>query len=236
MFLWILVVNFTLPPLVFGQNSSENQSEFELKPQPESWNKIKQDPDLQYPTDEIGKGDGFWDFLTVISEFLERVFGKDSILSDRDFILNTLYVISILLIIFAIYKISPHKFKGLFSKANRKVSLAYDIHEENIHEINFEEELEKAIASSAYRLAIRLKYLHVLKILSDQHLIEWEESKTDYQYLQELKKTTVYNHFEQLSYHFTYVWYGHFEVNEVSYKNVDIPYQAILNHNKSTVL
>jgi hypothetical protein len=103
--------------------------------------------------------------------------------------------------------------------------LAYSEFEENIHEIDFDTEVEKAAAVNNYRLAVRLLYLKVLKQLSDNGLINWQINKTNTHYASELTNTEQQAAFKQLTRQFEYVWYGDFLINSDIYKKISPLFQ-----------
>lgn len=81
---------------------------------------------------------------------------------------------------------------------------------ENIFEMNFEREIQKAIETKNYRLAIRLMYLRTLRDLSNRSLINYTHEKTNSDYLFQLAGTPYYKNFFKLTRSFDYTWYGHF--------------------------
>lgn len=88
--------------------------------------------------------------------------------------------------------------------------LDYAIKEENIHEVNFAEEIDLAVEQKDFRKAMRLIYLYTLKLLSNHGVIEWLPSKTNHDYQYEIKNDEYQQQFTTLSYYFEYVWYGEF--------------------------
>lgn len=91
-----------------------------------------------------------------------------------------------------------------------KEGIGYTVDQENIHEINFPLEIERALANEDYKKAIRLLYLYTLKLFSDHKLIEWRPSKTNHDYAYEIEKENCRTSFSAISYIFDYVWYGDF--------------------------
>ena len=104
-------------------------------------------------------------------------------------------------------------------------TLAYTESLENIHEINFDQEIEKAIAQHNYRLAVRLLYLKCLKQLSDQGLIRWQTDKTNSAYIYELNDPAIRQAFTLLTRQFEYVWYGGFTIDGGAFKNINQLFQ-----------
>lgn len=85
---------------------------------------------------------------------------------------------------------------------------------ENIHDIPYDTAIQQAIREKNYRLAVRLMYLQSLKLLSDRQLIEWNENKTNWQYVYELKDGNLRHAFRDITSVFEYVHYGQMQVPE----------------------
>lgn len=92
--------------------------------------------------------------------------------------------------------------------------------DENINTINFDSDIERAVSSGNYRLAVRLLYLKCLKQLSDKGHIEWKIDKTNHAYINELKDDTRRSAFSLLTRRFEYVWYGEFVIDSRSYQDI----------------
>jgi hypothetical protein len=100
---------------------------------------------------------------------------------------------------------------------------------ENINTIDFDTEIEKAVAAHNYRFAVRLLYLRCLKQLSDSGLIEWKIDKTNYAYLNDLKNDGQRVAFGSLTRKFEYVWYGEFLIDASLYGDIS---SSFSNFNK----
>jgi len=107
----------------------------------------------------------------------------------------------------------------------RKVDVPYSESLENIHEINFDDEIEKAITQNNYRLAVRLLYLKCLKQLSDMQLIQWQIDKTNTAYIHELTDPGQQQTFKLITRQFEYVWYGNFGIDKQAFSNIDALFQ-----------
>lgn len=101
----------------------------------------------------------------------------------------------------------------IFSKRSKETILPYDVITENIHDIDYDQELNRLISEGKYRLAVRLLYLQSLKKLSDAQIIQWQPDKTNYNYLMEISKPELRNNFSRLTIQFDYIWYGDFPVD-----------------------
>ena len=111
--------------------------------------------------------------------------------------------------------------ENIFSKKSKETILPYDVISENIHEIDYEQELKRLISENKYRLAVRLLYLQALKKLSDADLIQWQPEKTNYNYLTEINKPELKNDFSKLTLQFDYIWYGDFPVDADKFEPIN---------------
>jgi len=105
----------------------------------------------------------------------------------------------------------------------------YSLKEENIHEMNFSEEINLAVEQKDFRRAIRLVYLFTLKLLSDRKIINWIPSKTNHDYLLEIQSENFKKPFSTLSYYFEYVWYGDFQADETQYREMQKTLSSLQN-------
>ncbi|RYG17032.1 MAG: DUF4129 domain-containing protein, partial [Chitinophagaceae bacterium] len=121
--------------------------------------------------------------------------------------------------------------ENIFSKKSKETILPYDILNENIHEIDYETEIQKLIDQRKYRLAVRLLYLRSLKKLSDAEIIKWQPEKTNYNYLTEISKPEIKNEFGLLTHQFDYIWYGDFPVDAQKFE----PINQSFNHFNSQI-
>ena len=85
-------------------------------------------------------------------------------------------------------------------------------YEEDLFTINFQSEINKALDSDNYRLAIRLWFLRTLRQLNNNEIIVYKPTKTNSDYLFQLHGTPYYKSFFKLSRIFDYVWYGKFQL------------------------
>ncbi|MDI9366573.1 MAG: DUF4129 domain-containing protein [Flavobacterium sp.] len=189
----LLLDSSTVTVRAFNDSSYKNDPAFvyeEMPPQTETW------------WDRMWRK--FWKF---IDQLLSTNGGKQ-------FFTWGLLVIALGVLGFLVYKFTGMSKSGFFGK-NGDASLAYQVDEDNIHELNFKAAIEKAIANNNYRLAVRLLYLQTLKQLTDNGLINWRINKTNATYVQELAGYQQQNNFIELTNYFDRVWYG--EAN-ISYK------------------
>jgi hypothetical protein len=163
--------------------------------------------------------DRFWAY------FWNKLFGKlsNSPLAGA-FIKYTLLALAVALLVYVSFKlVGMDAVKLWMGQANK--TLHYTESLENIHEINFDAEIEKAIALHNYRLAVRLLYLKCLKQLSDNELIRWQTDKTNSAYIYELNDPSLRQAFTLLTRQFEYVWYGGFSIDSNAFKNINQLFQ-----------
>jgi hypothetical protein len=183
------------------------------------------DRDFQYNVSEV-KDPNWWERLKNYFIYLLR-----SLLNSNSFgpaLTIFMYITCAAMIIYVIMKLMNIEIMKIFGKKeNVSGSFSYQLHDENIHEINFEEELRKAVKDENYRLAVRLYYLLALKTLSEQGCINWKPGKTNSEYLVELHNDQVKSLFVELNKYFEYAWYGNFEIKQQSYSKVKKTFQSM---------
>ena len=100
---------------------------------------------------------------------------------------------------------------------------------ENIFEINYSEEIYKAVNAENYRLAIRLMYLQLLKDLSQKGIIQYKQERTNNDYVAQLNSTDYHKSFFHLTRNFEYVWYGQFKIKTEAFKTMQSDFVSFKN-------
>ncbi|MDR2147280.1 MAG: DUF4129 domain-containing protein [Tannerella sp.] len=131
-------------------------------------------------------------------------------------ILISVFVLIVAAIVYFIYLKRPE----LFLRAKRTGSLQYDIEEENIHAIDFDTEIAKALSVKDFRYAVRLVYLQTLRFLSEQKLIDWQIHKTPTDYRYELQNLSMKPHFSELTNEFLKVRYGNYDASATLFEKM----------------
>lgn len=129
------------------------------------------------------------------------------------------YALIIAAIVLIIVLLVKTDIRSVFYGKSASVAIDFKELDEDIHKINFEELIAKAIANKDYRKAVRLHFLKLLKELTDKNLIKWQIDKTNHDYSIELAKSKYSTQFQELSLLYEYIWYGDFEINESNFKN-----------------
>jgi hypothetical protein len=183
--------------------------------------RYRNNPSFKYTRVITNTGQSWWErFWIWFWKLIDKLFGGTAGNASFSFMKYVFWAAIIGLFVFFIVKLFGLNISNIFSRRSKEVVKPYTESLENIHEITFDEEIEKAIAQRNYRLAIRLLYLSTLKQLNDLQLIHWQIEKTNSAYLNELTNSTQKQSFGKLTRQFEYVWYGDFPVNGQSFQNI----------------
>jgi hypothetical protein len=109
---------------------------------------------------------------------------------------------------------------GLFRKKDKPFGDNQEAEPEtdNIFEINYQQEIDKAVSNGNYRFAVRLMFLRLLKNLSDKKLIDYKPDRTDFDYLLQVSSTKYYQEFFKLTRNYEFTWYGLFDIDPEKFK------------------
>lgn len=129
-------------------------------------------------------------------------------------------VLAVTVIVYVVLKLANSDLRSMFlGGSERKVTGMMEV-DENIHEMNFDDLIEQAVADGNYRRGVRLLYLRALKQLNDRELINWRRDKTNHEYLRELRTSHLQGPFADATWLFEYVWYGDQPVNETRFRSI----------------
>jgi hypothetical protein len=133
-------------------------------------------------------------------------------------VMIVLFLIALFSVLFFLYRKRPE----LFMRSKKTAVQPYETEEENIHKIDFDREISNALNNGDFRLAIRMVYLHTLRLLSDGKLIDWQIHKTPTEYLYEIRNREIKLPFRELTVHFLQVRYGNYEVSPERFEAVSL--------------
>lgn len=160
----------------------------------------------------------FWNWFWSLFDFKDKRLTSNFMV----FLKYLFIVLGVAAITQLVLRLAGINVLNTFMRNPKVAKLAYAESEENIHEIDFDTEIEKAVAVNNYRLAVRMLYLKSLKQLSDKGLIDWQLNKTNTTYINELTDHTQREAFKNLTSQFEYVWYGDFAINGDVFKNISL--------------
>jgi hypothetical protein len=178
-------------------------------------------PEFQYKGSYTGPS--LWHLLwTWVWDMIERFLLKGN---SGSFFFGFLKYFFILLgasaVAFLILRLSGVDALNIFRGKPISAGLSHSESLENIHEIDFDADIEKAVAQRNYRFAVRLLYLKCLKHLSDTGQIHWEINKTNSTYISELANLEQRIAFNLLTRQFEYIWYGEFMIDAPVFTKVN---------------
>lgn len=177
--------------------------------------------DFSYDT--VKSREAFWSKVKrKINHFLESVFGKFDPEAQFQFTRIVLWIIGLaafaVILYYVISYFSNRSGNFWFGKKNTKMEIKATSIIENIHEINFAEEILKFEQQKNFRMAVRYQFLNILKKMADRKIIEWNPQKTNKDYLAETENGIQKSAFADLVRIFDYVWYGEFEIDQNGYR------------------
>lgn len=99
---------------------------------------------------------------------------------------------------------------------------------EDISGIDLDGLLQQAIKAKDFRLAVRVRFLQVLKSLDHNKLIIWKNEKTNYDYLNEVTKESIRAPFDKVTYLYEYTWYGEMPLDEDRFNRLQPSFDNLL--------
>jgi hypothetical protein len=93
-------------------------------------------------------------------------------------------------------------------------------------ESDFERLIREALQQRNYRLAVRYHFLQVLHTLAEKGHVQLAADKTNYNYVHEIKNVTLQKDFAALTLNYEYVWYGEFNIDELTYSKLKNTFTA----------
>jgi hypothetical protein len=115
----------------------------------------------------------------------------------------------------------------LFRKPSSAITTGDEaIETEDIFSLPFDQEIRKAEDAGNFRLATRLLYLQVLKLLADKNLINYQHERTNRQYIYELADSPLYRPFFGLTRNFEFIWYGKMDISADTFGLVKKEFQS----------
>ncbi|HEY3403038.1 MAG TPA: DUF4129 domain-containing protein [Ohtaekwangia sp.] len=188
---------------------------------------LKNDPGLQYHETPTVAESLWMRILRWIEEFflylLSQILTTEGSVNWVKLIFYILGIAAIVLITMMLLKVNAFK---VFYSGQGANPVKHNVIEENIHEMDFEKLIQQARDQNDYRRAVRLVFLFSLKMLSDKHLIHWEQGKTNHDYVAELKETELKTGLNELSFYFDYAWYGNFTISAETFGKVETVFSA----------
>lgn len=99
---------------------------------------------------------------------------------------------------------------------------------EDLDNVDFKSQIEKAEKSNNYNLAIRIYYLWLLQKLSHNLLISYHFNKTNKQYCDEMRNHKNAKEFENCTKLYNYVWFGEFKIEDDLYQKLSVEFKSLI--------
>lgn len=137
------------------------------------------------------------------------------------------YIIALGILVFLIVKVF-NNFKTNPDTKEKNISLdSIKEIEDHIHEVNLEELLRQALLIKNYRIALRLNFLIIIKLLSQKEKISWAKEKTNWEYYSELSDKLLADQFRDVIKSFELFWYGEHALTELKYQEIESSLKAL---------
>ena len=208
----LLLLLLVLAPQLLAQDS-EIPANSRLTLDEETIADLKEDDAFDYrlgSTKEVTFFKRIWSWL---SSTLGKLLGWGGSTFFGKFVF---YAVCLAAIIYTLLKMTNTAPRKLLKGSEGTVP--YRVHEEDIHQISFDQQIRDALDGKNFKLAVRLTYLQTLKHLSDKGVINWAPSKSNHEYLYEITKEEQRASFLSLSTLFEYCWYGGFDVSKSAFE------------------
>ena len=164
------------------------------------------DGDYDYQHDLANNGESLWQtIMKKIGEWLQELF-SDVVNTDGVSTILTIIAIAVLAtILFFVWR----KVSRLRMSPKTK-DLDYDVTEDTIYGIDFDAELARALSCGDHRGALRMVYLRTLRLLHDEKVLEWNNTKTPQEFVSAIADPGLRSEFAALTSLYVRVRYGHF--------------------------
>ncbi|MCK0161993.1 DUF4129 domain-containing protein [Allomuricauda sp. F6463D] len=169
-------------------------------------------------------------FYNIVRRFFEWIFGVGNAEGYLAVFLEILPYLLLALFLYLVIRFfvkSNMQGVGKNKKNPNVVSLSEDEH--IIKNEDIQQLIKNALNDKNYRLAIRYYYLFILQLLSEKELIDWQQQKTNDDYLEELSESNLKNAFGKTTLLYDYVWYGEFEIDRERYQQAEVVFESLKN-------
>ncbi len=183
--------------------------------------KMKYDRDVQY---EPGLLDRFMDWL---SELLFGNNNNENIEFTRTLIIWAVIIFCVILVIWLLWRSDLSR---LVRPESKLTTFNFNEITDDLSTINFDKMIDEAIKNDDFRTAIRWNYLKCLFLLEKGGHLMFQPSKTNIDYLNDLRKSDFLSEFKAVSRIYDYVWYGKFTVDQSKYTELKREFSSFESH------
>ncbi len=152
---------------------------------------------------------------------------------NKSFLTTIAYIVLISVVLYLVYiSVVTKRFKNHKGDTVLQKNSVTELTSKNITNLNFNNLIQQAEADANFSLAIRYYYLMVLQQLNKFKHIDFQEDKTDSEYLLETKIKSYFNEFKSILYLYNHVWFGKFSVNQHQYMLAQQQFLSLLSQIK----
>jgi hypothetical protein len=134
---------------------------------------------------------------------------QDSDLSPlvKEIIKYSLFLVVIVVLVLLLFKLITGNSIFVNKKIVKQISFSIEEIEENLFEADIDKFILQTVSNKEYKMAIRLYYLNVLKILAEKNIILYKKDKTNGNYIVEIMDNSLQNEFKECTDIYEYVWF-----------------------------
>lgn len=183
-----------------------------------------------YQYEEVPEQDNWWRRLKLWFErtwysLLDKVFGGENMSGFwRAFFQIAPYLALLALMVLLVWLVM--KFSSENNPEAKEYFSGLSSDEVLIKNSDLKKLAEEALKVQDFRLALRYRYLLVLRNLIDRNLILWKSSKTNFDYQKELRESTFLDPFKEVTRIYNFVWYGQQDLDAKTYSE----FEQAFNH------
>lgn len=123
------------------------------------------------------------------------------------------------IIAFGVYSMLQAPRNRVIARDGTEITLANL--DEYIHETDLDRFLQEAKATGNWSLAVRIYFLQIIKILSEQSALEWSKEKTNRDYIREMRNHRLGAEFREVVRQYERIWYGNQELNAEEFARLE---------------
>ena len=205
----------------------------QLKFDKDAIEKYKNDKEFNYQ--DVKQEEGFfqraWNWFTrILRRFFEWLFGVEKATGALEAFLSIVpYLILAVVLYFLLKFFLKVDSKSLELKQTEKATISLTEEEKLIKNEDINKLIANAIANKNYRLATRYYYVSILQKLTKLDLIDWQQEKTNEDYIKEINKENIKDKFIKSTLLYDFVWYGNFEINELEFIKAQSEFNELKN-------
>lgn len=119
----------------------------------------------------------------------------------------------------------------LFSRWNAESSNTVEISENELRQSPwYRQEIDRAERSGNFIAAIRFRFMDMLSVLNEHHMIDFLPDKTNAAYALEITDEDLKTQFLRLASVYEYVWYGKKNINQQQYEVLRTSFEQIVQN------